>query len=222
MKNSLGILLQDELKGFYKSNVMIVLWIGMPLLSLLMQYINPETEGMPVTVLVALLISSLGGTLSSVMLSTTIVSEKNRKVYDLFLIRPVKRRDIILSKFISVYICLVIAVVIALTVGIIYDIVANETLFSMVINDALESLVISLSAMAVASAAGILIGMFSSSVTLAAILSIYLGNQLSMMSVLPGFFIESINPAVFAGVLDSILTIVLIIVTIMLFNKKQF
>jgi ABC-type transport system involved in multi-copper enzyme maturation permease subunit len=187
-----------------------------------MQFINPQTEDMPVTVLVALLISSLGGTLASVMLSTSIVNEKSRRVYDLFLIRPVKRRDIVLSKFISVYFCLVVAVFIALIVGIVYDVIANETLLSMVIDNAIESLVISLSAMAIASSAGILIGMFSNSVSLAAILAIYLGNQLSMISVLPGFFIESINPAIFAGVLDSILTIVIIYIAIMIFNKKQF
>ena len=31
---SLGLLFRDELKGFYKSKVMVTLWVGLPLLTL--------------------------------------------------------------------------------------------------------------------------------------------------------------------------------------------
>ena len=112
---SLKILFVDELKGFYKSKVMIVLWVGLPLLSLLFHYIVPDTEGIPISSIVAIILSSIGGTLGSAMLSTSIASEKIRHVYDLFLIRPVKRTSILLAKFFSVYLCLIIATGISLT-----------------------------------------------------------------------------------------------------------
>ncbi|MHA1253655.1 MAG: hypothetical protein ACTSRP_27055 [Candidatus Helarchaeota archaeon] len=73
---SLLLLFIDEIKGFYKSKVMVVLWIGVPLLSILFHYLQPDTEGIPLASLVALLVSSIGGILGSVMLSTSIVNEK--------------------------------------------------------------------------------------------------------------------------------------------------
>jgi len=79
---SLKILYIDEMRGFYKSKVMIVLWIGMPLISFLIQFLQPDLEGIPVTYFVAVLTASIGGTLSSVMLSTSITSERNQNVYD--------------------------------------------------------------------------------------------------------------------------------------------
>jgi len=96
---SLRLLFLDELKGYAKSKVMIVLWFGLPLLSLLIYFLQPDTEGLPISFLVGLLVSSIGGTLSGIMLSTSIVSEKNRHVYELFLIRPVKRSSLLLAKF---------------------------------------------------------------------------------------------------------------------------
>ena len=83
---------------------MIILWIGIPLLSFLLHFI-PNTEDFPITSLVAILIASIGGTLAAAMLSTSIASEKSRHVYDLFLIRPVRRRNILLAKFFAVYFC---------------------------------------------------------------------------------------------------------------------
>ncbi|TFF88594.1 MAG: hypothetical protein EU548_08670, partial [Promethearchaeota archaeon] len=68
---------------------MITLWIGFPILSILMHFIQPDTEGIPISVFTGLIVASIGGLLSAVMLSTTIVNEKNARVYDLYLIRPV-------------------------------------------------------------------------------------------------------------------------------------
>jgi ABC-2 type transport system permease protein len=106
---SFRILFFDELKGFYKSKVMLILWFGLPFLTLLIHFINPDLEGLPVSSLVALLISSVGGTLSAALLSTSITNEKSHHVYDLFLVRPVKRYSILLAKYLAVYLCLIIA-----------------------------------------------------------------------------------------------------------------
>ena len=101
----LQLLYVDELRGFYKSKVMLFLWIGLPIVALLFRFVQVSTTGqaIPFTVISALVVSSLAGTLAAVMLTVSIINEKNRHVYELFLIRPLKRRDIMLSKFLSVY-----------------------------------------------------------------------------------------------------------------------
>ena len=101
----LGLLFVDELRGFYKSKVMIFLWIGLPIIALLFRFVSASISGqnIPFTLVSSIVVSSLAGTLASVMLAVFIINEKNRHVYELFLIRPLKRRDIILAKFFSVY-----------------------------------------------------------------------------------------------------------------------
>src|SRR4030042_2932982 len=119
----LPILYVDELRGFYKSKVMLFLWIGLPVMAILLRYVQITTTGQQIsfTVISALVVSSLAGTLSAVMLTVSIINEKNRHVYELFLIRPLKRRDIVLAKFLSVYTCVAVASLIAIFVGVAAD-----------------------------------------------------------------------------------------------------
>jgi ABC-2 type transport system permease protein len=216
------LLFVDELQGYAKSKVMIVLWIGLPLLSFLIQFIDPgELEGMSIAFLVSLLVSSIGGTLSAIMLSTSIVSEKNRHVYELFLIRPVKRSSLILAKYLAVYLCLVVAVVISLSVGLIMDGFTGR-LSENLLNLTLEYLVISFSSMGITCSIGVLFGVLVSSVPVAAILSVYLGSQLSSLIILPAFFITSIDPVILALSVGVILTIVIMGINIQMFNRQQF
>src|SRR5665647_545749 len=183
----MGLLFVDELRGFYKSKVMIFLWIGLPLIALLFRFISAESSGqtIPFTLISALVVSSIGGTLASVMLAVFIINEKNRHVYDLFLIRPLKRRDIILAKFFSVYTCVAIASFIAVLAGIITDYITTGSLSTTVLSNAGQSLVTSLSMIAVSCAAGVLIGVASPSVLVGAILVIYGGNQISIIPLIP-------------------------------------
>jgi len=219
---SLMLLFIDELKGYAKSRVMIVLWFGLPLLSFLIQFINPnELEGMPISFLVALVVSSIGGTLSVIMLSTTIVSEKNRHVYELFLIRPVRRSSLILAKFLAVYLCLVIAVSISLTIGLIIDAFTGD-LIENYLNITFESLIIGISSMAITCSIGILFGVLVSSVPVAAILSVYLGSQLSSLIILPTFFIPGLDTQMLALTLGITLTTIIMGINIILFNRMQF
>ncbi|MFX0155228.1 MAG: ABC transporter permease [Candidatus Hodarchaeota archaeon] len=219
---SLRLLFLDELKGYAKSKVMIVLWFGLPLLSFLIQFINPaELEGMPISFLVAIVVSSIGGTLSVIMLSTTIVSEKNRHVYELFLIRPVRRSSLLLAKFLAVYLCLVIAVSISLIVGLVIDTFTGD-LSERFLNNILDSLFVSISSMAITCSIGILFGVLVSSVPVAAILSVYLGSQLSSLILLPTFFIPGLNTEMLALTLGISLTILLMSINIIVFNRTQF
>ncbi len=218
---SLRLLFFDELKGFAKSKVMVILWIGLPLLSFLIHFLQPDAEGIPVSFLVGILVSSIGGTLSSIMLSTSIVSEKNRHVYELFLIRPVKRGSILLAKYLAVYLCLVIAVVLSLIVGMGIDALTvglNESFLS----STFDSLIISISSMAITCSIGMFFGVIVSSVPVAAILSVYLGSQLSSIILLASFFIAFLNPVALAITLGVTITTIIMGINLFLFSRQQF
>ncbi|HUW89001.1 MAG TPA: ABC-2 transporter permease [Candidatus Nanopelagicaceae bacterium] len=219
---SLKILFVDELKGFYKSKVMIVLWVGLPLLSLLFHYITPNTEGFPISSIVAIILSSVGGTLASAMLSTSIASEKMRHVYDLYLIRPVKRANILLAKYFSVYLCLIIATGISLTLGLILDQIFIGNLPEYVLNQTIESLTISMAAMAISCSIGVFFGITVSSVPVATILSVYIGNQISAISILPTVFLDFIDPVIFSLLIGPIAAVIMLTVSSILFSRKQF
>lgn len=219
----LGLLFVDELRGFYKSKVMIFLWIGLPVIALLFRYISSISSGqsLPFTLISALVVSSIGGTLASVMLTVFLINEKNRHVYDLFLIRPLKRRDIILSKFFSVYVCVAIASLIAVLAGITVDFASTGALSTTILTDAGQSLATSLSMIAVACSAGVIIGVASPSVLVGAILVIYGGNQISVIPLVPTL-LNIQNAAIFTIALAGAVAATLLGGAILLFEKKQF
>ncbi len=72
---SLPLLFVDELRGFYRSKVMLFLWVGMPVLALAVHLYAQDTQEMPLSVLTAILVSSLSGTLASAMLVVSILSD---------------------------------------------------------------------------------------------------------------------------------------------------
>jgi ABC-2 type transport system permease protein len=219
----LGLLFVDELRGFYKSKVMIFLWIGLPVIALLFRFISAESSGqtIPFTIISALVVSSIGGTLASVMLAVFIINEKNRHVYDLFLIRPLKRRDLILAKFFSVYTCVAIAAFFAVLTGIVTDYATTGVLSTTILTNAGESLATSLSMIAVACSAGVLIGVAAPSVLVGAILVIYGGNQISVIPLVPTL-LNLPDATVFTIVLASAVALGLLMTAITLFNRKQF
>lgn len=220
---NLPLLFVDELRGFYKSKVMAFLWVGLPAITVLFRFVQSGYTGQVIsfTVISALVVSSLAGTLASVMLAVSLINEKNRHVYELFLIRPLKRQDIILAKFFAVYMCIAIASLISVFVGIVTDYITTGMLSAMVFDNLSQSLAISLSMIAVACAAGVLIGVASPSVMVGAILVIYGGNQISILPLLPTLL--NISGAVlFTAVLAVVTTAVLLAIAVSLFERKQF
>jgi ABC-2 type transport system permease protein len=219
---NLLLLFVDELMGFYKSKVMISLWIGLPLVSILFHFLSSSTgPPIPFTVVSAIVVSSLAGTLASVMLAVSIINEKNRHVYELFLIRPLKRRNIIIAKFLSVYVCIAVAAILAIILGMVADYLTTGTLSEAVLSNTFQSLSISLSMMATSCAAGVLIGVVSPSVLVGAILVIYGGNQISALPLLPSI-LNLTNPTLFTISLGALMSIILLILAISIFDRKQF
>jgi ABC-2 type transport system permease protein len=219
----LPLLYLDELLGFYKSKVMLFLWVGLPIIAVLLRFVQVTTTGQAIsfTVVSALVVSSLAGTLSAVMLAVSIINEKNRHVYELFLIRPLKRRNLILAKFLSVYTCVAIASFIAVFVGVAADYFTLGALPSTIINDTTQSLAISLSMVAVSCSAGVLIGVASPSVLVGAILVIYGGNQISVIPLLPTIM-GIAEATVFTIGLAAVVAVALLASAVVLFERRQF
>ena len=149
---SAWLLYRDELKGFYKSKVMVVLWVGLPLAAVLFHYLMRDVGNTPTTLLAALVVSVIGGTLGSVMLSTTVVNEKNRHVYELFLIRPVKRYALVLGKYFAVLTCLVLTNVLSIAAGLSIDAILQTVPPSAMVTRILEAFSMGLAAMSIACA----------------------------------------------------------------------
>jgi ABC-2 type transport system permease protein len=218
-----GLLFEDELRGFYKYKVMVFLWIGLPIISLLFRFISAGSSGQNIsfTLISALIVSSIGGTLASVMLAVFIINEKNRHVYDLFLIRPLKRRDIILAKFLSVYTCIAIASAIAVLAGMVTDYITTGSLSTAILSNAGQSLVTSLSMIAVSCAVGVLIGVASPSVLVGAILVIYGGNQISVIPLIPTL-LNIQEATIFTILLAGAVASGLLFAAVAMFENKQF
>ena len=217
---SLRLLYVDELKGFARSKVMAALWIGLPVMSVLLRSLRPETEGIPLTMFVAILIASIAGTLSAVMLSASITGERNRNVYELFLIRPVKRRDLILSKYLAALSCLTIAVLLSFALGALIEAVSGN-LESGILKASFESLLLSIAGMALACGVGVFFGVLINSVAVSAILSVYLGNQLSALVILPMVLVEKLDTIFYPIALGLLVPIILLVVSVQIFKKKM-
>jgi ABC-2 type transport system permease protein len=224
-------LYKDELKGFFKSKAMAFLWVGLPVLVLVFHFL-PTTgadQTIAFTLLSALIVSGIGGTLAAVMLSVSIINEKSRHVYELFLIRPVKRYEIILAKFLAVYSCVAVASLIAISFGMVSDWVTTGAVSQVVLSSAGESLAVSLSMIAVSCSAGVLIGLVAPSILVGAILVLYGGNSLSVIPLIPTILADvdpnilgTVDTTVFTIGSSCIITLVLLAVAIISFNRKQF
>jgi len=218
---SLALLVKDELRGFYKSKVMIFLWIGLPFLTILFHFWSSlQGAGLPFTLLSAVVTSSIGGTLASVMLAVSIINEKTQHIYDLFLVRPVKRWNIILAKFLAVYACIAVASLLSLLLGMIIDYINVGGVSGTILNNTAQSLATSLSMMAVSSSTGVLIGVAAPSVLVGTILVIYGGNQISALPMIPTILNIS-DATLFTVTMGAVTASIMLVLATYLFNRKQ-
>ncbi len=204
---------------------MVILWIGLPLFTLLIRFLNnPDPESIqiiPTTFITITVLTTLAGALASIMLSTTIVNERTNGVYDLFLIRPVKKYEILLAKYLSVISCLVIAIFASLIVGMLFDTIVGITIDPLhVFYDNIESLVVSAASLSISCSMGLLFGMLLDSVAAAAILSYYLGSQLSVIIMLPQVFLPELNMMLIAPLIGLSATVIIIFLSLFQFKKK--
>ena len=219
---SLPLLYRDELSGFYKSNVMIILWIGLPLLGITAYISLPNLDKQtPMSLITSSIISSVGGWLAAIMLAVHIIHEKSHHVYDLFLIRPVHRSHIVLSKFLAVFTCVVSATIISMILSLIVDYFFlqqhSETLFT----DTLESLIPSLSIIAMECAAGAFVGVLVSSV-LVGIILIVITHNISSLAILLPIMSHYQHTTLLSVAIGVVLTSVFLYLAVALFQRRQF
>jgi ABC-2 type transport system permease protein len=220
---NLALLYTDELRGFYRSKVMLFLWVGLPLVAILFRFVQASStsQEMPFAVVSALLVSSIAGTLAAVMLTVSIVNERNRHVHELFLVRPVKRRDLLLGKCLAIYTCVAVASLIAVFVGVAADYIAGNVLPATLFSDIGQSLAISLSMLAVACSAGVLIGVASPSILVGAIVVVYGGNQITVIPLVPTL-LDLPQVVLLTVGLAAVVTVTLMWVAVAVFKRKQF
>jgi ABC-2 type transport system permease protein len=209
----------DEITGFIRSRIIHVLLVGLPLLTLFLRLIRPDTEGVPLLLFVSIVLASVGGTISAVLLGTTVANERSRGVYDLFLIRPVTRPVLLLSKYFASLTVLLGAVLASMALALVVDAVMG-TYSPGVLQSAAESVILSVAGMAVACSVGLLFGTIFDSVAVTAVLSVYLGNQLSAVIILPPLFVEGIEPLSFAPVAGIAVPAIILFIAIKVFSRK--
>ena len=175
---SFKVLFRDELRGLYTSKAMLALLVGLPVLMVIMYLAMPDNSGMPLSVFTALVASSLAGSIASVMVAVGMINEKNRKVYDLFLVRPVNGAYILLAKFAASFLFVILAVLLSIGVGMATDVYRGNALSGESLIGLAKSVTMSISMIAVASAVGVAIGASISSILVGVILVLYGGNQL--------------------------------------------
>jgi len=216
------LLLKDELEGFYKSSVMIVLWTGMPVFSILLYLISPEMEeGVSFSFMVTSIISAMGGFVASLILAVHIIHERSKNVYELFLIRPIKRWHILLSKFFSVFLCVAVASGLSLLLGVAIDYVFNSGTSAGYMSETLKAFATGAFIIALECSGAVLIGVLTSSVLIGILLIIVNHNISSMVMIMPTVIKlpQSFLLSILSG---SLLIILLIFLSVLIFNRKQF
>jgi ABC-2 type transport system permease protein len=189
------LLLRDELIGFARSRVMLVLWVLLPAISVIgylvlsgSKELSTAFRGagqMSATTFMSFLLSSLAGTIAALMVAVDVVSEKQRKVYELFVIRPIRRDSIIWAKFVAVFACVTVACVVSLLLGLAVDAVRGHVPSGgdlLVLLKALASLT---AVIALSAAVGVMFGVISRTILVAVILVLYVGQNLAVVPMLP-------------------------------------
>jgi ABC-2 type transport system permease protein len=220
---SFPILFKDELRGFYKSYIMIILWIGLPIVSILLYLWSPDSSvEMPFSVLFATMMSSLGGSLAAIMITVHLINEKSRHVYELFLVRPVKRKDLLLSKFLAVLICVAIACALSLLLGLIIDYFQSGTVSVEIFKNTYESFCLSLATITSWCAAGVLVGVFAPSILVGIILIIFVVNNITSLALLLPMIMKESYAIAYSIVFSVILALIFLVLAVFIFSRKQF
>ncbi|HQN75709.1 MAG TPA: ABC transporter permease [Methanomassiliicoccales archaeon] len=217
---SLALLLKDELNGFYRSKVMLALWVGLPAMAVLLYFLVDNIEGMSITFFTGIMVSSIGGLLTSVLIVVNILNEKEKKVYDLFLIRPIRRENLLLAKFGAVFLCVMVASFIAITLAAVLDSATEGYDVQEILSSMKDSLIITVSIMAINCSAGVLIGVFSPSVLVGVLLVLFGSNQLSSMVLLP--MITGWGEMWMVGLASIGISALLLFVAALVFRHKEF
>lgn len=235
--NTLWLLFRDELNGFYKSGVMIALWIFLPLLGILMYFLlgdkslpmgPPSPDGspmpqftLPASTFIGLIVSNIGAQITSLVLTVGIINEKTKNVYDIFVIRPIRRSHLLWAKFFAVFLCVGLACILALVAGVLLDTFRGLPFTGRMFETQLENFVMSLGIVGVMSAVGILFGVMTDSIIVGVILILFLGGFVIYFPTLPPL-LGLPNSTLWSLLLGGGATVGLMALASLLFKNRQF
>ncbi|HEX7836638.1 MAG TPA: ABC transporter permease [Kofleriaceae bacterium] len=192
-RSATAILVRDELIGFARSKVMLVLWVVLPCIALAGFLLLPAgaigggRAHLTATMFMSLVESSIAGTVAALMIAVDIVSERNRNVYTLLVIRPIRREAIVWAKFVAVFGCVAVACIVSLLLGIVVDIARGMPPTAGSLHATGEALVSTAAVIAVATSAGALFGAFAPSILVGVILVLYVGQNAAVLPMLPAY-----------------------------------
>lgn len=184
-------LVRDELIGFARSKVMLVLWLVMPCIALLGFLLIPARAfggagaHMTATAFMSFLEGSLAGTVAGLMIAVDLVSERNRNVYVLLVIRPIRREAILWAKFLAVFGCVAVACIVSVLLGMVIDAVRGVPPTAASLYDTAKALVSMTAVVAMSTAAGALFGILARTIVVAVILVLYVGQNIAVIPMLP-------------------------------------
>jgi ABC-type transport system involved in multi-copper enzyme maturation permease subunit len=187
--------LRDELVGFARSKVMLVLWVLLPLLALggflLLGGRMLGGQGlsgqyrMSAATFMSFIESSLGGTVTALMVAVDLVAERNRNVYTLFAIRPIRREAIVWAKAIAAASCVIVAAIVSIALGFAVDAVRGDPVTGARLLEAAKALLSMSTVIALSAAVGVLFGVLARSILVAVVLVLYVGQNLAVVPMLP-------------------------------------
>jgi ABC-type Na+ efflux pump permease subunit len=182
---------------------------------------DPDAK-MSASVFMSLILSSLSGTVAALMVAVDIVSERQRKVFELFIIRPIRREVIIWSKFIAVFLVVTTACVLSLALGVVVDAIQGDPIDGNTAYELGKGLAQLISVVGLSAAVGVICGVLSRSILVAVLLILYGGQNLTIVPMLPTYL--GVLPDkfwVFQGI-SLILIAVLIWLSGVAFRRSQF
>jgi ABC-2 type transport system permease protein len=222
------LLLRDELIGFAKSKVMLVLWVVLPVIAIAGYLLLPdgilESRGMSrsemsATTFISFIMSGVAGTVAALMVAVDIVSERNRKVYELFVIRPIRPEAIIWAKFLAVFTCVAIACVVSLGLGLAIDAIRGAA-FPEPMN-LVKALISLVSGIALSCSVGVLFGVLARTILVAVILILYVGRNLAIIPMLPMYLGLVPNQFWLIMVISAALTAIVLAGASVMFRRAE-
>lgn len=228
--SALRLLTRDELIGFAKSKVMLVMWVVLPLIAVGGYLILPDelTGGMgdggmmSATAFMSAILASIAGTVAALMVAVDLVSERNRKVYELFVIRPIRRESIIIAKFLAVFVCVTIACIVSMGAGIGLDAVRGSPPTADSAYEILKSMTMLTGVIAISGGVGVLFGVMSRTILVAVVLILYVGQGITVVPMLPMYFGILPNQFWLVMVISALLTGLLVLGASVMFRRSQF
>jgi len=227
---NLMILFQDEVHHFFKIRAMMYLWILLPVMTVFAHVFNSDTGMMSYALFMTSMTATIIGVVAGALIASSIINEKQQNVYIPFIIRPLKRRDLLLARYFAVCGSMFVTVLVAIVIGLIVDIISSGmSLNADMIHELVYGFTLCSTIIFFSGSIGLLLGVVNSSVYVALMIYLFFGLQSGNLMIYMFSWIDD-----YAGVsiwwhrsllqlaIGLVLTIGTLWMSVKFFNKKQF